>query len=118
MIAELAGVRVFLSDTALADEQDAVQLIVDAYYAHQAEWIALTPEQLGDEFFELRSGRAGVITQKFVSYQMGLVVIGDISSRVAESTSLADWIRESNRARNLWFVDDLDELDKRLQDRQ
>lgn len=115
---ELAGVRVFVSDTAVVDESDAVQLIVDAYYAHQAEWIAFAPEQLGDEFFELRTGRAGAITQKFVSYQMGLAVVGDISARVAASKPLADWVRESNRGRNLLFAEDLDELTERLKDRQ
>ena len=115
---DLAGVKVFVSDTAVATESDAVQLIVDAYYAHQAEWIAFTPEQLGDEFFELRTGRAGAITQKFVSYRMGLAVVGDISSRVAASKPLADWVRESNRGRNLLFAEDLDELSERLQDRQ
>ncbi|MFC6156540.1 DUF4180 domain-containing protein [Kribbella jiaozuonensis] len=115
---ELAGVKVFVSDTAIATEGDAVQLIVDAYYAHHAEWIAFTPEQLGDEFFELRTGRAGAITQKFVSYQMGLAVVGDISARVAASKPLADWVRESNRGRNLLFADDLDELAERLKDRQ
>jgi hypothetical protein len=115
---ELAGVRVFVSDTAVVNESDAVQLIVDAYYAHQAEWIAFTPEQLGDEFFELKTGRAGAITQKFVSYQMGLAVVGDISARVAASQPLADWVRESNRGRNLLFAADLDELTERLKDRQ
>jgi hypothetical protein len=114
----VAGVQVHVSDTPLSDEQDAVQLIVDAYYAHQAEWIAFTPEQLGEEFFELRTGRAGGITQKFVSYQMGLAVVGDISSRIARSKPLADWVRESNRGRNLLFANDLDELAERLQDRQ
>jgi hypothetical protein len=115
---ELAGVRVFVSDTAVVNESDAVQLIVDAYYAHQAEWIAFMPEQLGDEFFELKTGRAGAITQKFVSYQMGLAVVGDISARVAASKPLADWVRESNRGRNLLFAADLDELTERLKDRQ
>jgi hypothetical protein len=115
---ELAGVKVFVSDTAVATESDAVQLIVDAHYAHRAEWIAFTPEQLGDEFFELRTGLAGAITQKFVMYQMGLAVVGDISSRVAASKPLADWVRESNRGRNLLFAEDLDELTERLQDRQ
>jgi hypothetical protein len=115
---ELAGARVFVSDTAVVNESDAVQLIVDAYYAHQAEWIAFTPEQLGDEFFELRTGRAGAITQKFVSYQMGLAVVGDISARVAVSKTLADWVRESNRGRNLLFAADLDELTEHLKDRQ
>jgi hypothetical protein len=110
--------RVFVSDKPLGDEQDAVQLIVDARYAHEAEWIAFTPEQVGDDFFELRTGRAGAITQKFVMYRMGLAVVGDISARVAASTPLADWVRESNRGRNLLFAADLDELNERLQDRQ
>src|SRR3954454_15809400 len=111
-------VQVYVSEVPLATESEAVQLIVDAYYAHQAEWIAFTPEQLGDEFFELRTGRAGAITQKFVSYRMGLAVVGDISSRVAASKPLADWVRESNRGRNLLFAEDLDELTERLQDRK
>lgn len=111
---DLAGVKVFVSDTAVATESDAVQLIVDAYYAHQAEWIAFTPEQVGDDFFELRTGRAGAITQKFVMYQMGLAVVGDISARVAASKPLADWVRESNRGRNLLFAADLDELTEQL----
>ena len=59
MIEELAGLPVFVSDVAVADESEAVQLIVDGHYGHEAEWVALTPEQLGDEFFELRTGRAG-----------------------------------------------------------
>src|SRR5437899_7608969 len=112
----MAGVRVHVSETPLGDERDAVQLIVDAHYAHQAEWIAFTPEQLGDEFFELRTGVAGAITQKFVTYQMGLAVVGDISARIAASRPLADWVRESNRGRDLLFAKDLDELRERLQD--
>lgn len=114
----LAGMRVHVSDTPLGDESDAVQQIVDAHYAHEATWIAFSPEQLGDEFFELSSGRAGAITQKFVTYQMGLAVVGDISERVAASKPLADWVRESNRGRNLLFAADLDELTEQLQHRQ
>lgn len=110
--------QVYVSEVPLTDEAEAVQLIVDAYYAHQAEWIAFTPEQLGDEFFELRTGRAGAIAQKFVSYQMGLAVVGDIADRVAASKPLADWVRESNRGRNLLFARDLDELQELLQHRK
>jgi hypothetical protein len=108
---------VHVSTTDLPHERDVVQLIVDAYYAHQADWIAFTPEQLGDDFFELRTGRAGAVAQKFVDYHMGLAVVGDISERTAASASLSDWVRESNRGKNLWFVDDLDELGQRLQNR-
>ncbi|HEY3559196.1 MAG TPA: DUF4180 domain-containing protein [Kribbella sp.] len=110
--------QVYFSEVPLTDESAAVQLVVDAYYGHQAEWIAFTPEQLGDEFFELRTGRAGAITQKFVSYRMGLAVVGDISDRVAASKPLADWVRESNRGRNLLFAKDLEELQELLEHRQ
>jgi hypothetical protein len=110
--------QVYVSEVPLTDEGEAVQLIVDAYYGHQADWIVFTPEQLGEEFFELRTGRAGAITQKFVSYHMGLAVVGDIADRLAASKPLADWVRESNRGRNLLFAQDLDELRELLQHRQ
>jgi hypothetical protein len=118
MVDELSGVRVFVSDVPVGDDREAVQLIAQAHYEHQAEWVAFTPEQLGDEFFELRTGRAGAIAQKFVDYRMGLAVVGDIAGKVAASTPLADWVRESNRGRSLWFVPDLDALAARLHDGQ
>ena len=113
-VAELAGVRVWVSTVQVGTDRDAVQLIAQAHYDHHAEWVAFTPEQLGDEFFELRTGQAGAITQKFVDYHMGLAVVGDISAKVADSTSLADWVRESNRGRTLWFIPDLEALAERL----
>jgi hypothetical protein len=113
VVEELGGVRVFVSDTSV-DDGDAVQLIATAHYEHQAEWVALMAEGLGDEFFELQTGRAGAITQKFVNYRMGLVVVGDISDRLAASKALRDWVRESNRGPSLWFVDELSELAERF----
>ncbi|HET6986550.1 MAG TPA: DUF4180 domain-containing protein [Kribbella sp.] len=118
MVDELSGIRVFMSDVRVGDDRDAVQLIAQAHYEHQAEWVLFTPEQLGADFFELRTGRAGAIAQKFVDYHMGLAVVGDIAGKVAASTSLADWVRESNRGRSLWFVPDLDALAERLQNGQ
>jgi hypothetical protein len=116
MVSELSGVRLFVSDERVGDDREAVQLIAQAHYEHEATWVVFTPEQLGDEFFELRTGRAGAIAQKFVDYHMGLAVVGDIAGKVAASTPLADWVQESNRGRNLWFVPDLDALAERLQD--
>jgi hypothetical protein len=114
----LAGIQVHVSELPYVEERDVTQLIVDAHYGEQTEWVALTPEQLGDEFFDLRTGRAGEIAQKFVQYRMGLAVVGDIAGRVAASKPLADWVRESNRGRNLLFAADFDDLAGLLQDRQ
>jgi hypothetical protein len=112
------GIRVYVSDEPVTGEGDAVQLIAQAHYDHEAEWVALRADRLGDDFFELRTGLAGGITQKFVNYRMKLAVVGDISERLAGSTSLADWVRESNGGRDLWFVPDLQALGDRLENRQ
>ena len=53
MIDELNGVRVFVSDVPVGDDREAVQLIAQAHYDHQAEWMAFTPEQLTRVFEDL-----------------------------------------------------------------
>jgi len=76
--------------------------------------VAVPVSRFDESFFRLRSGLAGEIMQKFVNYQVRLVVVGDISAQVAASTALRDLVTESNRGRHIWFVDDLDELADRL----
>ena len=117
-VEELGGVRVFVSDVGVGDDREAVQLIAQAHYEHEASWVAIATDHLGDEFFELRTGRAGAIAQKFVDYRMGLAVVGDITAELAGSKPLRDWVRESNRGRSLWFVADLEALAERLQNWQ
>ena len=117
MVEELGGVRVFVSDVGVGDDREAVQLIAQAHYEHDATWVAIATDQLGGEFFELRTGRAGAIAQKFVDYHMGLAVVGDITAELDGSKPLRDWVRESNRGRRLWFVPDLAALAARLEDR-
>ncbi|HEY0688089.1 MAG TPA: DUF4180 domain-containing protein, partial [Kribbella sp.] len=66
------------------------------------------------EFFQLRTGVAGAIVQKFVQYRTGLAVVGDIAAYLAASDTFQDWVRETNRGRHIWFVADLAELEQRL----
>jgi uncharacterized protein DUF4180 len=117
VVEEVGGVRVFVTDTAVVDERGAVDLISQAVYDHRASWVALEADLLGDEFFDLRTGRAGAITQKFVQYGVGFAVVGDLTDRLAKSEPLRDWVRESNRGRSVVFVPELDELAARLQRR-
>ncbi|TCC66080.1 DUF4180 domain-containing protein [Kribbella pittospori] len=115
VVEEVGGVRVYVSDSAVVDERGAVDLISQAVYDHDATWVALEADLLGDEFFDLRTGRAGAITQKFVQYGVGFAVVGDLTDRLANSKPLRDWVRESNRGRTVVFVPELDELADRLQ---
>ncbi|MEU3858784.1 DUF4180 domain-containing protein [Streptomyces sp. NPDC028722] len=112
----LHGVRVLrcASDGPLLDgESAALDLIGDAY-GHDAQLVALPVERLADDFFRLRSGVAGAVVQKFVSYRLRLAVLGDISGHVAGSTALRDFVYECNQGRQLWFLADAAELDTRL----
>lgn len=92
----------------------ATEVVGDAAWG-QAELVVIPVERLTDDFFELKTRLAGEITQKFVNYRLRLAIVGDIESRLAESVSLAAWVAESNRGRQLWFVPSLDALEERLQ---
>ncbi|TDO49801.1 uncharacterized protein DUF4180 [Kribbella sp. VKM Ac-2527] len=103
----------FVSDRAIGSEQDALDLIADAYHLHQAEWVVLQRDQLPAEFFTLSSGVAGAIVQKFVNYRMRLAVVGDVSAHEAASKPFRDWVRETNRGKDVWFVPDLASFEER-----
>jgi hypothetical protein len=80
----------------------------------EAEWIAVPVARLDPEFFTLSSGVAGEFVQKFSNYGLRLAVVGDISDPLAKSVALGDFVRESNRGRQVWFVADDDDLAQRL----
>ncbi|NEA36831.1 DUF4180 domain-containing protein [Streptomyces sp. SID13031] len=103
--------QTYRATTTILNDRDAVDVIAEAHYTHQAEWVVVPVELLPAEFFRLGSGVAGGIVQKFVTYQMGLVVLGDVSAHEAASTSFRDWVREANRGRHLRFVPDEHALD-------
>lgn len=87
---------------------------IGAGFGAAAGWLALPVSRLSPEFFQLRSGLAGEVAQKFVNYQIRLAVVGDIQPWVKQSEALSAWVRECNRGQQVWFVRDLDELALRL----
>jgi hypothetical protein len=92
---------------------DALGLIYEDE-ATAAEWIAVPAARLDPSFFALSSGVAGEFVQKFVNYRRRLAVVGDISAHLEDSAALRDFVRESNRGQQMWFVADDDELARRL----
>jgi Domain of unknown function (DUF4180) len=96
----------------IAVPQDAMDLIASTF--GRATTVALPAGRLDGRFFDLRTGLAGEVMQKFVNYRVRLVVVGDISARTGASEALRDLVRESNRGDHIWFVADLDELDARF----
>jgi hypothetical protein len=112
---ERSGVQVLLCDPdgpPIATAQDALDVIGAAYAG--AEVVVLPAGRLDPRFFELRTGVAGEIMQKFVNYRLRLAIQGDISAYAQSSAAFRDLVTESNRGRQIWFVRDLAELDAQL----
>ncbi|GCE14462.1 DUF4180 domain-containing protein [Tengunoibacter tsumagoiensis] len=97
----------------LKNERDFLDLIGEAM-SQGVEWIIVPVERLEDDFFQLKTGLAGHVIQKFVTYRLRLVVLGDISRHVAESRALKAFVYETNHGIQVWFLTALQELDGRL----
>jgi hypothetical protein len=97
----------------LTREQDAVDLIGNTWGQREVLF-AIPAERLPAEFFDLSTGLAGALLQKFVGYRRRVAVLGDISAHTARSSALASLVHESNRGTDVWFLSDLVELDERL----
>lgn len=113
---DLGGARVvdYAADGPLLRRpQDAIALIAEAR-SHGADLVAVPAERLAPEFFELRTGFAGEVMQKFVTYRVRLAIIGDLSTFTARSVALQSLVHESNRGNSVWFLTTLDELKARL----
>lgn len=106
-VAELKG-------GALATENDAVDLVGNSSYLG-AEYVLVGAAQLPADFYDLSTGFAGEVMQKFANYRVGLVIVGDLGEVVGTmSESLLALVRESNRGHHVWFVEDRDEAIGRI----
>ena len=97
-------------DVVVRDVQDALDLMADCGY-QGARVIILHRNNFTPSFFDLSTGIAGEILQKFSNYRVRLAIIGDFTEEA--SSSLREFIRESNRTGRIVFVNSIDEaLDK------
>jgi len=90
---------------------EILDIMADAGY-HKSVGIIVHDSNLPQTFFDLKTGLAGEILQKFSNYRMRLAIIGDFSGY--ESRSLKEFIRESNKRGLICFVDSLETALSRL----
>ncbi len=101
LVAELLGSAQIINNL-----DDAIDLLGNASY-NEVQMLIVKQEHLNADFFELRTGLAGDILQKFSNYRMQLAIIGDFSS--IQSKNLRDFIFESNKLGQISFVSSFDE---------
>ena len=105
-IAEVKSAGIVIGQT-----QDTLDLMANADYLG-ARKIMIREEHLDSAFFDLKTGMAGEILQKFTNYRVQLAIIGDFSKYPGKS--IRDFIFESNRYGRINFVSSREEAIKKL----
>ncbi len=82
--------------------QELLDAMATARFSLGAGAMAAHAGSLGEEFFDLKTGVAGEMLQKFSNYRTRFAIIGDFTN--VQSRSLRDFIRESNRGQTVYFV--------------
>lgn len=98
-------------DILIKDAQSALELAVSIMYESDCTRIIIRKELVAPDFFILSSCLAGEILQKYSNYKIKLAVVGDYSRYT--SKPLKDFIYESNKGKDFFFVSTFEEaIDK------
>ena len=88
----------------IKDGSSALDFMMNISHEIKSRRIALNKEAIDEQFFDLRTGIAGDVLQKFVNYRIKFAIIGDFSTYT--SKALKDFIFESNKGNSIFFVND------------
>jgi len=94
--------EIISEDIILNDAQDALDLMANTVSAQDERKIILHEKNITPDFFNLSTGIAGEILQKFTNYKVKLAIVGDFDNY--ESKSLKAFIYESNKGNQINFV--------------
>ena len=86
----------------ISDVQSALDFMMSINYETGSHSIVLNKEAVVEDFFVLSTRIAGEILQKFITYQFKFAIVGDFSGYT--SKPLKDFIYESNKGRDIFFV--------------
>ncbi len=87
----------------IGNVQSAIDLIASVVFELRCNRMVVPISSFAEDFYNLSSGLAGDILQKFENYQVCLAIYGDFS--IYKSKALQDFIRESNRGKRIRFVE-------------
>jgi hypothetical protein len=105
-IAELVSDNIIINNTS-----DGLDLLGNLYY-QGFDRIIIYEKNITPAFFDLKTGIAGEILQKFSNFRVRLAIVGDFSK--FSSKSLADFIFESNKGKHVNFVESIEDAVKML----
>ena len=95
------------NEIVITDAQSALDVLMSAKYDIGTENIVVDKKLITEDFFILSKGLAGEILQKYVNYGGRIAIYGDYSHYT--SKPLKDFIYESNKGKDVFFVTTRDE---------
>ena len=84
------------------DAQSALDVLMTAKYDAGTKNIVIDKKLIVEDFFILSTGLAGEILQKYTNYGGRIAIYGDYTRYT--SKPLKDFIYESNKGKNVFFV--------------
>ncbi|NRF40190.1 DUF4180 domain-containing protein [Pedobacter foliorum] len=93
--------EVISDEILIKNAEDGLQIMIDLYY-QDFDKIIILEKNITPEFFDLKTGIAGELLQKFSNYRLRLVIVGDFAKY--DSNSLRDFIYESNKGKQINFL--------------
>ena len=100
-IAEIISDRIEITNT-----QDALDIMANCNYQGSSK-IILHEKNIIPDFFDLKTGLADDILQKFTNYNIKVAIIGDFSKY--KSKNFKDFLYESNKHGRINFVSSIEE---------
>ena len=98
----------------ISDGQTALDFMMSVNYETGCHSIVINKDAIAEDFFILSTRIAGEILQKFINYHFKLAIVGDFSRYT--SKPLKDFIFESNKGKDIFFVSSekeaIEKLDK------
>lgn len=95
------------NEIVITDAQSALDVLMSAKYDIGTKNIVVDKKLITEDFFILSKGLAGEILQKYVNYGGRIAIYGDYSHYT--SKLLKDFIYESNKGKDVFFVTTRDE---------
>lgn len=95
------------NEIVITDAQSALDVLMSAKYNIGTKNIIVDKKMITEDFFILSKGLAGEILQKYVNYGGRIAIYGDYSHYT--SKPLKDFIYESNKGKDVFFVATQDE---------
>lgn len=107
------GIAIVQSDKVLiSDVQSALNFMMTVQYETGHNRIILNKSAICEDFFHLSTKLAGEILQKFIIYNVKMVIVGDFSAYT--SKSLQAFIYESNKGKDIFFLPDIEAAIEKL----